>query len=693
MRKKILVKGPILSRSGYGVQSRFAIAALKSRPDLFDIYLQNLNWGGTGQISDSTREWVDETALKTVIYRQQGGQFDLSLQITIPNEFEKMAPINIGYTAGIETTKVAPQWIAKTNEVVDKLIVVSSHSKNVFENTKYDVKNQKGEEFPGWGLQKPVEVVNFPTTDTVAEPLEINIVTDTNFLVVSQWGPRKNIERTITGFIDQFRDDENVGLILKTNSANDSTMDREYTATRLTRLLKNCGEYNCKIYFIHGELTDGNLTWLYQHPTMKALINISHGEGFGLPLFEAAQSGLPLITITWSGQLDFICKPNKKGKNVPKAIRVDYDIKPVQADAVWDGVIQKDSMWAFAKENSYKKALKSSLEKEKHHRQEADVLRKHILKNFTPEKQYGEFVEALGFGAPLQKVDYVFVSDMFKDQHIGGAELSLDALQKECPGTQTTINSSNLTKEMLDFNKDATWVFGNIAQVTSPQILKDVIESGIKYHFIEFDYKFCEYRNPLLYQMLEDEECDYNATEHGQLISEFINNSVKTHFMSQSQLDIYNESLKDLDQNRMAVLSSIFDDDFFTKVETLRETLLEAEDRTKFIVLGSRSWVKGFADSEKWCKNNEVEYEVINGLPHEEVLEKLSEAKGICFKPTGLDTCPRYVIEAKLLGCELELNDNVQHLTEPWFDTDNIEDIVTYLKERRNVFWDNVKQA
>ena len=37
----------------------------------------------------------------------------ISLQISIPNEWEKLAPVNIGITAGIETTKVAPQWIEK----------------------------------------------------------------------------------------------------------------------------------------------------------------------------------------------------------------------------------------------------------------------------------------------------------------------------------------------------------------------------------------------------------------------------------------------------------------------------------------------------------------------------------------------------------------------------------------------------
>jgi hypothetical protein len=84
---------------------------------------------------------------------QQVGYFDISLQVTVPNEFEKIAPVNVGYTAGIETTKVSPQWIAKSNETVDKIIVVSNHSKKVFEQTKYDVKDQAGNEHKEWGLQ------------------------------------------------------------------------------------------------------------------------------------------------------------------------------------------------------------------------------------------------------------------------------------------------------------------------------------------------------------------------------------------------------------------------------------------------------------------------------------------------------------------------------------------------------------
>ena len=129
MRKKILDRGPVLSRSGYGEQARFALRCLRSREDLFDIYILNIPWGNTGHIADDgdERKWIEARKVETAMYIEQGGTFDQSLQITVPNEFEKIAPVNIGYTAGIETTKVAPKWLETTNNTIDLLIVVSNH--------------------------------------------------------------------------------------------------------------------------------------------------------------------------------------------------------------------------------------------------------------------------------------------------------------------------------------------------------------------------------------------------------------------------------------------------------------------------------------------------------------------------------------------------------------------------------------
>ena len=72
----------------------------------------------------------------------------MSLQVSIPNEWENLAPVNIGYTAGIETTRVAHEWIQKNN-MMDRIITISNHSKKVFETSTYEaVNNQTGPPLP-----------------------------------------------------------------------------------------------------------------------------------------------------------------------------------------------------------------------------------------------------------------------------------------------------------------------------------------------------------------------------------------------------------------------------------------------------------------------------------------------------------------------------------------------------------------
>ena len=80
---------------------------------------------------------------------------------------------------------------------------------------------------------------------------------------------------------------------------------------------------------------------------------------------------------------------------------------------------------------------------------------------------------------------------------------------------------------------------------------------------------------------------------------------------------------------------------------------------------------------------------MIGQLTYSDLLRKLSEFKGLAAQPLGNDTCPRLVIEAKLLGLELKLNNNVQHKDEHWFslDPDGIE---SYLLQGHDRFWNKI---
>tara|TARA_R110001599_G_scaffold59263_1_gene164367 strand:+ start:64 stop:1308 length:1245 start_codon:yes stop_codon:yes gene_type:complete len=389
VKKKIFVKGPVLSQSGYGEQSRFALRALRSREDLFDIYIQPINWGQTGWIwqEDEMRQWMDRRILETqLLLQKQQLQPDISLQITIPNEFEKLCAVNIGYTAGIETTKVAPQWLEKGN-IMDKILVVSQHAKNSYVNTVAQAQNQKTGEVIPYKLQTPVEVVweNTPMSSEAEEIPGFDPRHDFNFLCVSQMGPRKNLENTIKWFVEEFIDQE-VGLVLKSNLKSNSVIDKEHIEASLSTLLATYPDRKCSVSLLHGDLSEGQMRALYEHDKVKAMVNISHGEGFGLPLFEAARSALPIIAVGWSGQMDFLNFENKD-----YFLKVKHELEQVQQSVVWAGVIEADSMWAYANQGSYKMALRQMFKEHDDFVKQAKELQILVNQDFNDEVLFERF--------------------------------------------------------------------------------------------------------------------------------------------------------------------------------------------------------------------------------------------------------------------------------------------------------------
>ena len=75
MRKSILVRGPVLSRSGYGEQARFALRSLREYEDRFDIYIIPTSWGQLSWTWEDTEErrWIDAIIEKTMVRETQLG--------------------------------------------------------------------------------------------------------------------------------------------------------------------------------------------------------------------------------------------------------------------------------------------------------------------------------------------------------------------------------------------------------------------------------------------------------------------------------------------------------------------------------------------------------------------------------------------------------------------------------------------
>ena len=287
-----------------------------------------------------------------------------------------------------------------------------------------------------------------------------------------------------------------------------------------------------------------------------------------------------------------------------------------------------------------------------------------------------------------EDVDIIFVSDLFIENHLGGAELTSEALIESCPFKIHKLLSSDISMEVLEKFHTKYWIFGNFASMDWNLI--PTIVANMKYSILEFDYKYCKYRSPEKHEFSENKPCDCENGTTGKIISAFYYGAKSLWWMSEMQMQKYHSTFPFLAERDNVVLSSVFNDEFFATVRVLNERYKDSKNEN-YIVVNSNSWIKGVPDAVEKCKSDNLQYELVTGLPYKELLTKLAQSKGLVFLPKGGDTCPRLVIEAKLLGCDLILNDNVQHKDELWFNTDDMLDTESYLYAARNRFWNGIK--
>ena len=204
------------------------------------------------------------------------------------------------------------------------------------------------------------------------------------------------------------------------------------------------GERQCKVYLLHGDMTDEEMHSLYVSPKIQALVALPHGEGFGLPIFEAAYSHLPVISTGWSGQLDFLV--DESGKE--QFYNVAFDLQPVQPEVVWDGVLIKESMWAYARESSAKEQMRACY---------TDITENgsskysnDLTERFAAEKRYKRFVDFL-----VDEEENVALEDIPKISLVTSVFKAEDYIQQLMEDvTRQTIFESHCEWIILNANKE-----------------------------------------------------------------------------------------------------------------------------------------------------------------------------------------------------------------------------------------------
>lgn len=370
MKQLCVISCPIDTYSGYGARSRDFVKALyQLKKDEYDIKIISQRWGVTpwGYLKDNYEEfnWITPLILQAPALPRQP---DVWIQITVPNEFQPIGKYNIGITAGIETTVCDPTWIEGINRM-DITLVSSNHAKHVFQNSKFEKRDQQNNLLGSINLQKPVEVLfeganldkyfhieneDLEETELVLELDEIK--EEFCFLFVGHWlqgdlgEDRKNVGLTIKTFFETFKDKkQQPALILKTSGAGASIMDRDEMLKKIDLVRSTVSGNLPNVYLLHGELDDKDMNSLYNHPKIKAMFNLTKGEGFGRPLLEFSLSKKPIIVSGWSGHLDFL--------DTDFCCFIQGELKNVHPSAQVPNIILAESQWFNADTNQAKKYL------------------------------------------------------------------------------------------------------------------------------------------------------------------------------------------------------------------------------------------------------------------------------------------------------------------------------------------------
>jgi glycosyltransferase involved in cell wall biosynthesis len=387
MKPLVVISCPADTYSGYGARSRDIVLPLIKSGN-YDVKILPQRWGSTpwGFLQN---ENPDHKLIKDCFIQQMPKQPDVWIQITVPNEFQAVGKFNIGITAGIETTVCAPQWIEGLNRM-NLNLVSSEHAKKVFQESKFEKRNQQSQQLEGViELKAPVEVLfeganldiykKLDTFSTDVKDVLDSINEEFCYLFVGHWlqgetgQDRKDVGMLVKTFLETFKGKKpRPALVLKTQSATPSVMDREEILDKIRKIQEEVGGDLPSVYLVHGELSDEEINELNNHPKVKAFVSFTKGEGYGRPLLEASITGKPVIASAYSGHLDFLDKE--------LSIMLPGELKQIHGSAVVQDMLIPESAWFTV---NYERASKVLVDVYKNYNKYVDNAKKQSYRSRT----------------------------------------------------------------------------------------------------------------------------------------------------------------------------------------------------------------------------------------------------------------------------------------------------------------------
>lgn len=224
-----------------------------------------------------------------------------NISSTAPKVFGATVPISmfhggykILYTMMETSQTLHKDYVEKLN-FFDEIWVPTYHGQEMFKDN---------------GICPPIHVmplgVDIDRYNTNQKPYNFPFETkEFVFVSVFKWGLRKGYDALIQSYLEEFTNEDDTTLLLV--SRVHSPHEKGKIMGEVKSLLSSYGiapEKLPHIALMDSEIHERDMPKIYR--ACDAFVLLSRGEGFGLPYYEAAACGLPVIGTNCSGQSDLM---------------------------------------------------------------------------------------------------------------------------------------------------------------------------------------------------------------------------------------------------------------------------------------------------------------------------------------------------------------------------------------------------
>lgn len=291
----------------------------------------------------------------------------ISIFHAFPPRFRRILSAN--YHIGrimFETDRIPDDWVPACNQM-DEIWVPSDFNIDSF--VRSGVLADK--------LVKIPEGIGVERYQLDTPPVPIDSKRGFNFLSVFDWTWREGWDVLLRAFIEEFRPEEDVALILKVRSTLGRTVKQLQMETlSFLRQVGLANELPPNVVFYQAKLPIERLPGLYR--AADAFVLPTRGEGWGRPFMKAMLMELPVIGTRWSGHLEFM--------NDDNAYLIDFKVVDIPQRAWREAPTLRGHHWAEPSPSHLRQLMRQVFEDHQGAHQKGQAARQHIIANFSRER-------------------------------------------------------------------------------------------------------------------------------------------------------------------------------------------------------------------------------------------------------------------------------------------------------------------